>query len=147
MMTCVPEEDIKGRGNPTVSMGCNYLSLPSKNYRGHHRLPVRTSSSWIILCMCPANERRRYIITSSLIGWAHTQNDPWLLGCRLSVCQFVSAPSRPRRFSAACCNGSRYIGCLYMCYTNIFGCINIIVIIIVIATVITVISIILICTI
>ena len=30
----------------------------------------------IILCMRPANERRRYIVTSSLIGWAHTQNDP-----------------------------------------------------------------------
>ena len=30
----------------------------------------------IILCMCQANERRRYNVTSSLIGWAHTQNDP-----------------------------------------------------------------------
>ena len=27
--------------------------------------------------MCPANERRRYIVTSSLIGRAQTQNDPW----------------------------------------------------------------------
>ena len=35
-------------------------------------------SSGIILCMCPANERRRYIVTSSPIGWAHTQNDPWI---------------------------------------------------------------------
>ena len=30
----------------------------------------------IILYMRPANERRRYSVTSSLIGWAHTQNDP-----------------------------------------------------------------------
>ena len=30
----------------------------------------------IILCMHPANESRRYHVTSSLIGWAHTQNDP-----------------------------------------------------------------------
>ena len=30
----------------------------------------------IILCMCPANERRRYSVTSSVIGWAQTQNDP-----------------------------------------------------------------------
>ena len=29
-----------------------------------------------ILCMHPVNERRRYIVTSSLIGWEHTQNDP-----------------------------------------------------------------------
>ena len=34
--------------------------------------------SEIILCMGPANERRRYIVTSSLIGRAQTQNDPWL---------------------------------------------------------------------
>ena len=34
------------------------------------------TSAGIILCMCPANERRRYIVTSSPIGWAHTQNDP-----------------------------------------------------------------------
>ena len=27
----------------------------------------------INLCMCPANERR-YNVTSSLIGWAHTEN-------------------------------------------------------------------------
>ena len=26
--------------------------------------------------MCPANERWRYIVTPSLIGWAHTQDDP-----------------------------------------------------------------------
>ena len=43
----------------------------------------------IILWMRPANERRRYNVTSSLIGWAHTQNNPWiqhevsgLWGCR-----------------------------------------------------------------
>ena len=33
---------------------------------------------WIILCMRPANEMRRYIVASSLIGGAHTQNDPWI---------------------------------------------------------------------
>ena len=26
--------------------------------------------------MCPTNEGWRYIVTSSLIGWKHTQNDP-----------------------------------------------------------------------
>ena len=28
----------------------------------------------IILYMCPANERRRYNVTPSLIGWVHTQD-------------------------------------------------------------------------
>ena len=32
----------------------------------------------IVLCIHPANERRRYIVTSSIIGWVHTQNSPWV---------------------------------------------------------------------
>ena len=40
--------------------------------------PATESSSHagIISCMCQANERRCYNVTSSLIGWAHSQNDP-----------------------------------------------------------------------
>ena len=34
-------------------------------------------ASGIIWCMCPANERRRYNVTLSLIGRVHTQNEPW----------------------------------------------------------------------
>ena len=30
----------------------------------------------VIWCMRPANERRRYIVTSSPIGWVHTQKGP-----------------------------------------------------------------------
>ena len=30
----------------------------------------------IILGIGSTNERRRYNVTTSLIGWAHTQNDP-----------------------------------------------------------------------
>ena len=33
------------------------------------------NTSGIIFCVSPANERWRYIVTSSLIGWEHTQND------------------------------------------------------------------------
>ena len=38
---------------------------------------LRSRSAGIILCMHPANERRRYDVTWSLIGWAHAQNGPW----------------------------------------------------------------------
>ena len=31
----------------------------------------------IILFMRPNNDRRRYSVTPSLIGWAHTQYDPF----------------------------------------------------------------------
>ena len=37
---------------------------------------------WFFLCMHPAIiEGRRYIVTSSLIDWAHTQTDS---GCRIT---------------------------------------------------------------
>ena len=37
---------------------------------------LKFTLQWI-LCMRPTNETWRYTVTSSLIGWAHTQNDPW----------------------------------------------------------------------
>ena len=33
--------------------------------------------SGIILCTAPANERQHYTVKPSLVGWTHTQNDPW----------------------------------------------------------------------
>ena len=43
---------------------------------GGHR-DIWPAHSGIILCMPPANERWRYSVTPSLIGWVHTQNDPF----------------------------------------------------------------------
>ena len=37
---------------------------------------LTATQSGSILYMRPANGRRRYNVTSPLIGWAHTQNDP-----------------------------------------------------------------------
>ena len=37
-----------------------------------------TITSGIILGMNSSYEKRRYIVTSSLNGWAHTQNYPWI---------------------------------------------------------------------
>ena len=48
----------------------------------------------IILCTRPANERRRYIVTSSLIDWVHTQNDPWTHKICVSVRRCVDAHRR-----------------------------------------------------
>ena len=42
-------------------------------------LPVsskKDTSTGIILDMGSINERLRYIVTASLFGWTHTQNDP-----------------------------------------------------------------------
>ena len=46
-----------------------------------------TPTSGITLCIRPANERRRYIVTSSLIGWTHTQIDPCAIP--ISYCQKI----------------------------------------------------------
>ena len=35
--------------------------------------------------MHSANKRRRYIVPLSLIGWAHTQTDPWICYHRFSL--------------------------------------------------------------
>ena len=43
----------------------------------------------IILCMYPANERWHYTVTPSLIGCAHTQNDPGVQSSVLDLCVFT----------------------------------------------------------
>ena len=42
------------------------------------------TSSGLILDLHPANERRRYKVTPSLIGWTQTQNQPCILRSELS---------------------------------------------------------------
>ena len=55
----------------------------STNWHAFHMLvPISVCAQWfmpyagIILVMGSANERWRYNVTSSLIGWANTQKDP-----------------------------------------------------------------------
>ena len=38
-----------------------------------------------IWCVCPANERRLYIVTSSLVGWLQTQSDHWKRHTGISI--------------------------------------------------------------
>ena len=45
------------------------------NREGYSYIVV-TAHTGIVLFMRPANERWCYIVTSSLIGWVHKQNDP-----------------------------------------------------------------------
>ena len=65
-----------GPGNTDITLDYAYFVVA-------HQLPVDFTHilqdhpfEGIILCMCPANERWRYSVTPSLIGWAHAQNDP-----------------------------------------------------------------------
>ena len=68
---------------PRISLStpttCCRLDLGKHAHREHRTCKY---VSGIILDMGSANEKRRYIVTSSLIGWAHTENDPcvWLAG-------------------------------------------------------------------
>ena len=45
----------------------------STNFNLHIRI------SGLILGLCPANERRRYKVTPSFIGWAQIYNQPYIL--------------------------------------------------------------------
>ena len=45
---------------------------PSNQNCYEKKIPKSTTVPGISLGMHPANERRRYIVTTSLIGWAHT---------------------------------------------------------------------------
>ena len=60
-------------------------------YNAMHQNVSETFVTGVILGMGSANERRRYIVKSSLICWAHNQNDPclhpdlWLLWAKYPV--------------------------------------------------------------
>ena len=61
-----------------------WLDHLSENWtkQNFHKLSIMSSQTLrdmagIILCMRPANKRWRHSVTPSLIGWPHTQNDPW----------------------------------------------------------------------
>ena len=92
---------------------CDYY--PSALFNSNHcksfedQVPLgETYSSWssdeftvisagIILYMWPANERRRYNVTSSLIGWPHVQSDPcrgWECMCQDSSPMVISQHSQ-----------------------------------------------------
>ena len=43
----------------------------------HHFLTDMAQANYIILGICSTIERQRYIVMASLIGCAHTQNDPY----------------------------------------------------------------------
>ena len=64
---------------PLVSMLIHPVSNDGRNKQsdGGTSMVVLCSVAGINLGMGSANERRHYIVTLSLIGWAHSQIDPW----------------------------------------------------------------------
>ena len=64
---------------------CVMITIPPTSGEAEGYLWFSKYSAKIILGMCPANERRRYNVTPSLIGWAHAQNDP----CRVYACDLM----------------------------------------------------------
>ena len=64
-------------------MACCLTTKPSPDTWTNVDLSPATSHgiqeiSGPILGLRPANERRRYCVTTSLIGWAQAQNQPWI---------------------------------------------------------------------
>ena len=57
-----------------------------KNDLCSHFAVVALYVTGIIFCMRPANNRWHCNMTSSLIGWVHTPNDPWCNICDIWPC-------------------------------------------------------------
>ena len=70
----------------------NLLPLPNRYQWSHNLLANldKINITGIILCMRSSNERRRYNVTSSLIGWAHLENEPCIYAS-LYTCKSMSS--------------------------------------------------------
>ena len=77
---------------------------------------ITTTKTGIILCIRPANMRWRYIVTSSLIGWAHTQNDP-CKGPMMGIygMSFISTKSDLLTVTTKCSGSFRNRICPFVC--------------------------------
>ena len=85
MKTCTIIQKYNGK-DVKFSWFCSRKCSESNHEQSCHFLGgSRVGITGIILCVRPANERRRYIVTSSLIGWVHTQNNPWIILGRLTL--------------------------------------------------------------
>ena len=78
--------------NPTMiyqSRSMDMLRGISKHWCASVWLCISVScvlqSTGIILSMGSAKGGRRHNVTSSLIGWAHTQNDPWIINGKVTL--------------------------------------------------------------
>ena len=60
--------------------------------------PERTNS-WLILSLRPANEGRRYFVTTSLIGWAQTSYQP----ANCAACHVLFSTDHRHEVMFACC--------------------------------------------
>ena len=79
--------------NMSTSDSGNYVAM------NRHEVGISISGAGIILCMCPANERQHYNVTSLPIGWVHTQNDPWWWsGSPTNI--FITGPQCVNRWSS-----------------------------------------------
>ena len=78
-----------------------------------------SKGAWVILDMGSANERRRYIVTLSFIGWAHTQNGPWGddKGVRVTLVLHCIADSQPYSLSLFHSTSPRSLFCFYSMVT------------------------------
>ena len=54
----------------------------------------------ITLGMGSFNERRRYNVTIFIIGWAHTQNDPWKSSKNIIVTRVLTDCDRDKMATA-----------------------------------------------
>ena len=83
---------------PNLYLDQPIYRLHHQPIRGPHRQSCSHQDSGLSLCLCPANERRRYSVTTSRIGLAQTYNQPWdCMAVSSDLCtQFLSLKSSIR---------------------------------------------------
>ena len=75
----------------------------------------------LILCLSPANERRRYFVTTSLIGWAQAYNQPCDLLCATYRCWAISRNSADWIFfSQNCLIAIKFTNIFFLWSSDIF---------------------------
>ena len=116
----------------------NVVSVVLQTYRPIHTCPMYKANVKQCVCKCmaglclrPANKRRRYKVTPSLIGWAQTQNQSWnvsLLTWLVSnkqrwlkhvVLETACAQRAPKTVSIVDCLVNLLSNELYQCPDNI----------------------------
>ena len=75
-----------------------------KRLFGVNNLNFTVETAGLMLGLLPANERRRYFVTTSLIGWAKSYNQPWK---GYNAVAHIQHGKYKERTLAACIVGSR----------------------------------------
>ena len=124
-----------GRSKGTLVAAQSVVWWEVENARNGDRLPALeglqnntmrlcffSNNSMIILDMGSANERGCYFVTSSLIGWTHTQNDHCSTGLGSNTYLYLQIQIQIQIRRICICIWSNFKPCICICiWSTVFG--------------------------